>query len=441
MLRDDDCDIHNSSCIIGIVVFFVQTMTLLRIELGLSSVKGELTEVMRMQFDSPEQDDDKCLGTGDFYFDYATKYFVPVFMLSCSGLMAVVFKLKKWQQKMTMFFTLQYCLFPINLRSLQIWFCRGDLHAMDTFLRVDPAVVCKGIDYYLAVIVFMGILAVFAFAGPYFLYKQMKMKMHAHEKLLTIECYLNFGFERGKQMIERGELLDQHSPEYAARDYLSVLYYPLRRQTFWWGIVWMLRPTLVAFFYNGRDRSTDVWEIFGIAIADWRVMVLIMLMCYNCIQASIRPFKHANESALDAFSVLLLMFVFVVNINQDFMSLSGADTKDLQTVNFVVILVLLSFIVLATVHSKNATNAHIARLVARSRWKNAWNSMSSDTDDPLADIGSLADEVEQENRSSVPSLQCGRVGQTGGVGAHDSSGVGPCVSPRPRDDLHRRQVV
>ena len=67
----------------------------------------------------------------------------------------------------------------------------------------------------------------------------------------------------------------------------------------------------MAIVYSARDRQSFV--SFG--VADWRVLAVVILMVYNTIQASVRPFKHLNESQLDATSVLLLMVLFIMSIN------------------------------------------------------------------------------------------------------------------------------
>ena len=48
-------------------------------------------------------------------------------------------------------------------------------------------------------------------------------------------------------------------------------------------------------------------------------------MIYNCLQATVRPFKHLNESQLDSFSVLLLMGLFIASINNDFITAMGSS--------------------------------------------------------------------------------------------------------------------
>jgi Ca2+-binding EF-hand superfamily protein len=402
-----DCDIHNSSSIIGISVFFVQTATLLKFNFGVQGVQSKMIGVMRMQLDDPEQDDGECLSTGDFYSDYAMKYSVQLFLLMFSAFISVAFKLKPWQQKMTLFFALQFSLVPIILRSMQIWFCRDDLHATRTFLCVDPSEECdtSNATYLMALVLLSCVIAVFAFAMPFYMYTHMKRSADAHETLLRIEYYIKYGFKKGAELIEAGDISDLHASEYAARDYMSIVYYPLRRQTFWWGIVWLLRPTLIAVFYNGRDPSSGVF----CKIADWRVLVLIMLMAYNCLQASIQPFKHSNESQLDAISVLLLMLLFVLNINQDFMTATGADVSWVQVVNAFASFTVMICVLLATLMSKKATSAQIARIVARSRWNTAWNNLSSDSSDPLADVGSLVTEAETSNRMA----RCAKLSQLG----------------------------
>eukprot|EP01050_Picozoa_sp_SAG11_P032941 SAG11_NODE_10950_length_794_cov_0.579856_2_plen_84_part_00 len=72
-------------------------------------------------------------------------------------------------------------------------------------------------------------------------------------------------------------------------------------------VVLLLRPTIIALVYNGRDRATGAF--YG--IADWRLMVVMLLLCYNTAQALVQPFKLSHESQLDTFSVLLLMALFL----------------------------------------------------------------------------------------------------------------------------------
>ena len=37
---------------------------------------------------------------------------------------------------------------------------------------------------------------------------------------------------------------------------LSMLYYPFKPECYWWSIVLLLRPTVIALFYNARNRET-----------------------------------------------------------------------------------------------------------------------------------------------------------------------------------------
>ena len=39
-------------------------------------------------------------------------------------------------------------------------------------------------------------------------------------------------------------------------DPLSVLYYPFKADCYWWSIILLVRPTVIAVCYNARDRDT-----------------------------------------------------------------------------------------------------------------------------------------------------------------------------------------
>ena len=41
-------------------------------------------------------------------------------------------------------------------------------------------------------------------------------------------------------------------------DPLSMLYYPFRAECYWWSIVLLLRPTVIALLFNARNRETGV---------------------------------------------------------------------------------------------------------------------------------------------------------------------------------------
>ena len=70
------------------------------------------------------------------------------------------------------------------------------------------------------------------------------------------------------------------------------MYYPMRRDCYWWSIVLLLRPTVIAFAYEARNRGTGV--ILG--IADWRLLVIFYLLGYTNIQA--RPGLCYNSASL-----------------------------------------------------------------------------------------------------------------------------------------------
>ena len=192
-------------------------------------------------------------------------------------------------------------------------------------LRMDPAQDCSGAIYYLSLL-FAGCMFLFCtVVFPVQLNRILNQKMKEHETLLRIGVYMKWGWEKGSEMIVNDpSWKSAHSAEFAALDAFSFLYYPLRRERYWWAIVWIFRPAAVAIVYSARDRQSFV--SFG--VADWRVLAVVILMVYNTIQASVRPFKHLNESQLDATSVLLLMVLFVMSINLDMMrNNSDADVN------------------------------------------------------------------------------------------------------------------
>jgi hypothetical protein len=53
-------------------------------------------------------------------------------------------------------------------------------------------------------------------------------------------------------------------------DPLCLLYYPMRRECYWWSIVMLLRPTVIAITFNSRNRGTGLIQ----ELVDWRVMVI-----------------------------------------------------------------------------------------------------------------------------------------------------------------------
>ena len=64
-------------------------------------------------------------------------------------------------------------------------------------------------------------------------------------------------------------------------DPLCLLYYPMRRECYWWSIVMLLRPTPIALAYIARDRGTGL--LWG--AADWRLVVIFYLMAYKVARA------------------------------------------------------------------------------------------------------------------------------------------------------------
>ena len=417
-----DCDIHNSSCIIGISLFFVQTMVLLPSStFGDLGFVTELAAAVSMSPDTADQSDGKCVSTGKFYIDWLLKFSIPAYNICTTVLvvlLAGLWKTAPWQGKMALFFAVQSSLFAINLRAISLFYCRTDLvpscgDDCSTWLpvghlKVDPSQSCTDDAHRIYLTVAVLIFAIFAFALPGLLCKQIATRMDAHSKLLRIEAYLKFGFDQGAAVLQTKDWSESHSAEYAARDFLSVIYYPLRRQRYWWAVVWIVRPTAIATVYNARNRGTGV--AFG--LADWRILVVLLLMLYNCLQASVQPFKHLNESQLDSFSVLLLMSLFTVSINNDFVAVVDSSLKaQTDFVAKVMTVVLVCLVVLATAQSKSRTAANIKRMIARDRWKSAWAHMSGDDCDPLADVGKLVNDLEIDaNKKTGVLAKLGQIG-------------------------------
>ena len=403
---------HNSSSLVGITVFFLQTLVLLPrqgLHLGMVGDGFEaLQDSLSLWPDSPDQDDGDCLSSGLFALDYFAKYSVPAIMMAATVGMSRLLGLKKAQQRMAMVFTVQFSLFPVIMRSISLAFCRDDMRekagipmpvaswwqllfdsddpALDTSanrLRLDPDIECSGSEYYLAWVVAMCVFVFCTVVLPVHVYRLMRRKMDEHEKLLRIQMYMQWGFVKGSEMIRNNPTFETlHSAEFAAQDYMSILYYPLRRDRFWWAIVWMLRLPLIAIVYSARDRRTQV----TFHLADWRVLAVVILMIYNTVQAVVRPFKHSNESQLDAFSVLVLLMMFVMSLNLDMMLYNEQDVDAaLRVLMTILALVVMMLVVVATYFSKRKTDATITRLIARQRWQIAWNNMS-DNSDPLADV-------------------------------------------------------
>jgi len=132
-------------------------------------------------------------------------------------------------------------------------------------------------------------------------------------------------------------------------------------------------------------------------------------MIYNCLQATVRPFKHLNESQLDSFSVLLLMGLFIASINNDFMTAMGSSFP--PAAQNAITLIMFVLVVLATAQAKGRTATNIKRMIARDRWKSAWSHMSGDECDPLADVGKLVNDfAEDANKKTGLLAKIGQIG-------------------------------
>jgi hypothetical protein len=100
---------------------------------------------------------------------------------------------------------------------------------------------------------------------------------------------------------------------HAVTDPLSMLYYPFTAECYWWSIVLLLRPTVIAIIFNARNRGTGLIQ----DLVDWRLVVIFVLVTYNTVHASFRPFKLHHESQLDSVCVVLLVVVFGADIQKD----------------------------------------------------------------------------------------------------------------------------
>ena len=125
-------------------------------------------------------------------------------------------------------------------------------------------------------------------------------------------------------------------------DPLCLLYYPMRRKCYWWSIVMLLRPTVIAVTYNARNRGTGLIQ----EIVDWRLVVIVVLVAYSTVQASFRPFKLRHESQLDSVCVALLVVIFGTDIQKDLSTIESNRTSLLVCVFFAAVVMLVAATVL-----------------------------------------------------------------------------------------------
>jgi hypothetical protein len=149
------------------------------------------------------------------------------------------------------------------------------------------------------------------------------------------------------------------------QDPLCQLYYPMRRECYWWSIVMLLRPIPIAIAFNARNRGNGL--IFD--VADWRVIVIFYLMVYSNVQATVKPFKMAHESWLDSVCVLVVMLTFVADIQQNLPTIGNTT--------FIVVVVVTGLVLLvaSTLMAKHLTRKEIRYYI---RLKFEYRVLSSD---------------------------------------------------------------
>jgi hypothetical protein len=108
-----------------------------------------------------------------------------------------------------------------------------------------------------------------------------------------------------------------------------MLYYPFTPDNYWWSIVLLLRPTVIAVTFNARNRGTGLIQ----EVVDWRLMVIFYLLIYITVQVSFGPFKLQHESQLDIICVAMVVAIFAVDIHND-LSTVGSDSIFLVVVTF-----------------------------------------------------------------------------------------------------------
>jgi hypothetical protein len=129
-----------------------------------------------------------------------------------------------------------------------------------------------------------------------------------HANALCVDDFLALLALLKHELVESG-----NTQLHAMNDPLCLMYYPMRRECYWWSIIMLIRPTVIAMAFNARSRGTGMIYY----VVDWRVAVVFILLAYSNLQASVQPFKLSHESWLDSVSVCMLMAIFVADVQKD----------------------------------------------------------------------------------------------------------------------------
>jgi hypothetical protein len=410
-----DVDENAQSAFIGITTFFLQTVMLLQIEVGVDVGFGALN----LDPDSPSSGntnkEGSCLTTGRFYVDWAIKFMIPISMALFAFLLCLVTQVKRHELLRTLVLIVQFGLFPCNLNALHIFFCRSESQLPSAVLRSDPSIVCWDSAHVLAFVAAVFIFCVCAIGTPVFLFRSIRQALLDQDKQHKMEVVglaedltqgqtdaytavfhrydadgsgtiddveLSCVLEEKTGIKPNAEEVQELKEEYmghlhadalplddfitlmalikhelaasgntqlhAMRHPLCLLYYPMRRGCYWWSIVMLLRPTVIAIAYEARNRGSGL--VLG--IADWRVLVVFYLLGYSNFQASYKPFKLSHESWLDSISVCILMAIFVADIQKDIDTID--DKTFLQVVFFCGLVVLVASATLAQWYTRKA---------------------------------------------------------------------------------------
>jgi hypothetical protein len=113
---DEQCQ----SAAVVLLVFFFQTSMLLDIDL---MPVGFSIDFFNMDLDSPKSDSGMCLSTGEFYWDWALRFFLPSGMLLFACIVCLVTMVPRHKLYTVLASVLLFTAFPMNLHAFSVFFC------------------------------------------------------------------------------------------------------------------------------------------------------------------------------------------------------------------------------------------------------------------------------------------------------------------------------
>jgi hypothetical protein len=185
-------------------------------------------------------------------------------------------------------------------------------------------------------------------------------------------------FMRAMVRLKRERTTSVHDQQHAVTDALSMLYYPFKAECYWWSILLLLRPTVIAIAYNARNRESGI--VLG--LVDWRVLVIVTLVGYSNLQAAHQPFKLVHESTLDNLSVTLLVLLYSAHIGRDQIIAGGLANTDIF---LIMVLVSSSLtLVMVTIRGRYITRRLIRQSIVKHLGTSILAAEEDDSDDNLA---------------------------------------------------------